>query len=486
MRISVLGCGYLGAVHAAALASLGHDVLGVDVDAARVNALADGRPPFFEPGLGELLQRAVRSGRLRFTTTPADDGLADAELHFITVGTPQSDDGSADLSAVESALDTILAAVPAGARPVVAGKSTVPVGTAKRLAERLAASGATLVWNPEFLREGRAVEDTLHPDRIVYGLPDDPAQARRGREALDAAYAPLLAEGIPRIATNYPTAELVKMAANSFLATKISFINAMAELCEATGGDVVALADVLGYDDRIGRKFLRAGVGFGGGCLPKDIRAFVARAEELGVGDALTFLKQVDAINQRRRDRVVALAERWLGGDVAGARVTVLGAAFKPDSDDVRDSPALDVALRLADRGALVRVCDPRALDVVERLHPGLDTRRDPLAALEGAEVVLLLTEWQEFIDLDPAEAAGQVARPVVIDGRNALDPGRWREAGWTHLGLGRPPSGPGLSRPELARHRATPATARRPERQLSGSVGSRRRLLRCGGPGRR
>ncbi|RLP07681.1 UDP-glucose dehydrogenase family protein [Propionibacterium australiense] len=461
MRISVLGCGYLGAVHAAAMACLGHDVLGVDVDAARVNALAGGRPPFYEPGLDELLRRTVRSGRLRFTTSPSSAELAAAELHFITVGTPQSDDGSADLSAVESALDTVLGALPHGGGTVVVGKSTVPVGTAARLAGRLAAHGATLVWNPEFLREGRAVQDTLHPDRIVYGLPDDPDRARHARETLDAAYAPLLAEGIPRIATNYPTAELVKMAANSFLATKISFINAMAELCETTGGDVVALADALGHDDRIGRKFLRAGVGFGGGCLPKDIRAFVARAEELGAGDALAFLKQVDAINQRRRDRVVGLAEHWLGGDPAGARITVLGAAFKPDSDDIRDSPALDVAQRLADKGAHVRVCDPRALGAVERHHPGLDTCREPLAALAGAELVLLLTEWQEFTDLDPAEAAGRVARPVLIDGRNALDPGRWREAGWTYLGLGRPQPGPAPSRrPRPALRRPAPVAA--------------------------
>ena len=440
MRISVLGCGYLGAVHAVSMAALGHDVLGVDVDAERVSALAAGRPPFFEPGLEEALRGLLDSGRLRFAAASAAGGLGAAELHFITVGTPQSDeDGSADLRYVESAVDGILAALPTGERTVVVGKSTVPVGTAGRLAGRLEPHGATLVWNPEFLREGYAVEDTLHPDRIVYGLSDDPGHARRGREALDAAYGPLLAEGAPRIITNYPTAELVKVAANSFLATKISFINAMSELCEATGGDVVVLSEALGHDARIGSSFLRSGIGFGGGCLPKDIRAFVARAEELGVEDAVSFLRHVDAINQRRRDRVMALARQCLGGGVEGARVAVLGAAFKPGSDDVRESPALEIALRLHRQGAHVRICDPRALEAVGRLHPELDTRPDPLAALEGAELVLLLTEWDEFVGLDPRLAGSRVARRLVIDGRNALDAPRWREAGWVCLGLGRP-----------------------------------------------
>ena len=455
MRITVLGCGYLGAVHAAAMAALGHDVLGVDVDADRVGALAAGRPPFYEPGLAELLERVTREGCLRFAVAPVSEQLARAELHFITVGTPQSDDGSADLSHVEAAVEALRGALPAGSGAVVVGKSTVPVGTASRLAESLAPRGAALVWNPEFLREGRAVEDTLHPDRIVYGLPGDPVLARRGQEALDAVYAPLLAEGVPRIVTNHPTAELVKVAANSFLATKISFINAMAEVCEATGGDVVALAEALGYDERIGAAFLRAGVGFGGGCLPKDIRAFVARAEELGVREAVSFLEQVDAINRRRRDRVVALAERCLGGSPEGARVVVLGAAFKPDSDDIRDSPALEVARRLHERGARVRVCDPRALDAVRRHHRGLETVREPLGALEDADLVLLLTEWNEFVRLDPDEAADRVATPVVIDGRNALDARRWREAGWTHLGLGRPRPVPALRTRALRRARS-------------------------------
>ncbi|MDO4784985.1 MAG: UDP-glucose/GDP-mannose dehydrogenase family protein [Propionibacteriaceae bacterium] len=439
MKMSVIGCGYLGAVHAACMATIGHEVLGIDVDANKVAALAEGRAPFYEPGFEEILVPALESGRLRFTAAPTQEELAGIDLHFIAVGTPQSaTTGAADLSYVEAAIDTLLAALPAGTDAVVVGKSTVPVGTAQRLADRLAPTGATLVWNPEFLREGFAVQDTLHPDRIVYGLPADPERAAHGQRLLDEAYAPLLAEGIPQIVTGYATAELVKVAANSFLATKISFINAMAELCEATGGDVTALADALGHDARIGRRFLGAGVGFGGGCLPKDIRAFVARAEELGVDEAVSFLRQVDAINERRRERVVTLAVRSLGGSVAGAKVAVLGAAFKPNSDDIRDSPALDVAERLHDLGADVHVSDPKALTAAMRRCPELTGQEDVMAALAGADLVLLLTEWAQFVELDPVEVAGVVARPIVIDGRNALDPGRWRAAGWDYHGLGR------------------------------------------------
>ena len=435
MKISVVGCGYLGAVHAACMAELGHDVLGIDVDDTKVAALSAGRAPFYEPGFEELLTRALGTGRLRFTTAPGDD-LAGVDLHFIAVGTPQSATGAADLSYVDAAISTLLAGATPGS--VVVGKSTVPVGTATQLADRLAEKDLTLVWNPEFLREGFAVADTLHPDRIVYGLSADPARAELGRARLDEAYAQLLADGIPQIVTDYPTAELVKVAANSFLATKISFINAMAELCEATGGDVTALADALGHDDRIGRRFLGAGVGFGGGCLPKDIRAFVARAEELGVHDAVSFLREVDAINQRRRDRVVDLALRSLGERLPGARITVLGAAFKPNSDDIRDSPALDIAHRLHLLGAQVSVTDPKALDAAARRHPGLAVEPDVSRALQDADLVLLLTEWAEYVALDPAEVAHLVRHPVIIDGRNALDPARWRASGWDYHGLGR------------------------------------------------
>ncbi len=435
MKISVVGCGYLGAVHAACMAELGHDVLGIDVDDTKVAALSAGRAPFYEPGFEELLTRALGTGRLRFTTTPGDD-LADVDLHFIAVGTPQSDTGAADLSYVDAAVATLLAGAAPGS--VVVGKSTVPVGTAAHLADRLAERDIALVWNPEFLREGFAVADTLHPDRIVYGLSADPARAELGRTRLDEVYARLLADGIPQIVTDYVTAELVKVAANSFLATKISFINAMAELCEATGGDVTALADALGHDERIGRRFLGAGVGFGGGCLPKDIRAFVARAQELGVHDAVSFLREVDAINQRRRDRVVDLALRSLGNQLSGAKVTVLGAAFKPNSDDIRDSPALDIAHRLHMLGAQVSITDPKALDAAARRHPDLVTEPDTHQVLRDADLVLLLTEWAEYVELDPSEVATWVRRPAIIDGRNALDPARWRASGWDYHGLGR------------------------------------------------
>ena len=435
MKISVVGCGYLGAVHAACMAELGHDVLGIDVDETKVAALSAGRAPFYEPGFEELLTRVLGTGRLRFTTTPGDD-LAGVDLHFIAVGTPQSGVGAADLSYVDAAITTLLAGAAPGS--VVVGKSTVPVGTAAHLADRLAERDIALVWNPEFLREGFAVADTLHPDRIVYGLSADPARAELGRTRLDEVYARLLADGIPQIVTDYVTAELVKVAANSFLATKISFINAMAELCEATGGDVTALADALGHDERIGRRFLGAGVGFGGGCLPKDIRAFVARAQELGVHDAVSFLREVDAINQRRRDRVVDLALRSLGDQLPGARITVLGAAFKPNSDDIRDSPALDIAHRLYLLGAQVSITDPKALDAAVRRHPDLVAEPDTQRALQDADLVLLLTEWDEYVQLDPARVANLVRRPVIIDGRNALNPARWRASGWTYHGLGR------------------------------------------------
>ena len=435
MKISVVGCGYLGAVHAACMAELGHDVLGIDVDETKVAALSAGRTPFYEPGFEELLTRALGTGRLRFTTTPGGD-LAGVDLHFIAVGTPQSDTGAADLSYVDAAVTTLLAGAAPGS--VVVGKSTVPVGTATHLADRLAERDIALVWNPEFLREGFAVADTLHPDRIVYGLPADPVRAELGRARLDEVYARLLADGIPQIVTDYATAELVKVAANSFLATKISFINAMAELCEAAGGDVTALADALGHDDRIGRRFLGAGVGFGGGCLPKDIRAFVARAQELGVHDAVSFLREVDAINQRRRDRVVDLALRSLGDQLPGSRITVLGAAFKPNSDDIRDSPALDIAHRLHMLGAHVSITDPKALDAAARRHPDLVAEPDTHQALRDADLVLLLTEWAEYVELDPSEVATWVRRPAIIDGRNALDPARWRASGWDYHGLGR------------------------------------------------
>jgi UDPglucose 6-dehydrogenase len=441
VRISVIGCGYLGAVHAASMAKLGHDVVGVDVDAVKVAELEAGRAPFYEPGLPELLDEVMATGRLRFTTDMAE--VAGALVHFVCVGTPQKrGEFGADLAYVDAAFEQLLAHVRPG--DVVAGKSTVPVGTAEQLAERLAGTGATLVWNPEFLREGLAVQDTLHPDRLVYGLPTDddgvPTAAGDAAKAqLDDVYATPLAEGAPLVVTDYATAQLVKVAANSFLATKISFINAMAELCEATGADVTRLADAIGYDNRIGRTFLNAGLGFGGGCLPKDIRAFMARAGELGVDQALSFLREVDSINMRRRVRMVDLAREVCHGSIVGRRVAVLGAAFKPDSDDVRDSPALSVAAQMQLQGAHVTVTDPQAIENARAKWPDIKFAESALEAAEGADVVLLATEWAEYRDLDPVVLGAVVAHRRILDGRNVLDPVRWRAAGWTYRALGRP-----------------------------------------------
>ncbi|MET1042747.1 MAG: UDP-glucose/GDP-mannose dehydrogenase family protein [Microbacteriaceae bacterium] len=436
MKISVIGCGYLGAVHAASMAKLGHDVVGVDVDAEKVASLSIGEAPFFEPDLPELLLEAGE--RLRFTTDMAE--AAEASVHFIAVGTPQQQgSNAADLRYVDAAIESLLEYLKPG--DLVVGKSTVPVGTAARLAERVETTGARLAWNPEFLREGYAIKDTLTPDRLVYGVRpggDDDAVA-----ALDAIYATALAANTPRIVTDYATAELVKVSANAFLATKISFINAMSEIAEVTGADVTQLADAIGLDDRIGRKFLNAGLGFGGGCLPKDIRGFMARAEELGVDQALSFLSEVDSINLRRRSRMVDLTREVVGGSLAGKHIAVLGLAFKPDSDDVRDSPALDVATRLVDEGAIVTATDPQAIETARRRNPDLTYVASPGEAAAGADAVVVLTEWRQYKDLDPVTFAESVSVRAIVDGRNCLDPERWREAGWLYRALGRPQHAP-------------------------------------------
>jgi UDPglucose 6-dehydrogenase len=438
MRVSVIGCGYLGAVHAAAMVSLGHEVVGIDTDREKIEALAAGRAPFYEPGLPELLVAATATGRLTFSTDLGD--VRGSDVHFVCVGTPQQKDSfAADLTFVDGAFTALAAHLADG--DIVVGKSTVPVGTAARLAADLTANGpvAHLVWNPEFLREGFAVEDTLHPDRLVYGVGEG-AGGETAAAVLDEVYAPILVSGIPRMVTDYATAELVKVAANSFLATKISFINAMAELCEVAGGDVTQLADAIGLDPRIGRRFLNAGLGFGGGCLPKDIRAFMARAEELHAQPAVSFLKEVDSINMRRRDRMVDLTLEALGGrPIAGARVAILGAAFKPESDDVRDSPALDVAMKLDARSAEVIVTDPQAIENARQKASQLKFAHSPEEAVQGADVVLLLTEWAEYRALDPATFGQGMRHRRIVDGRNALDPGAWRAAGWTYRALGRP-----------------------------------------------
>ncbi|WP_329322141.1 UDP-glucose dehydrogenase family protein [Streptomyces sp. NBC_01262] len=419
------------------MAVLGFDVLGVDVDPDKIERLNSGEVPFFEPGLPELLAKALDSGRLRFTTSFAEAGEF-GDIHFVCVGTPQQQGSyAADLRYVDSAVGEL--AQHLRRRTLVVGKSTVPVGTAARLTDivqRTAPAGADveLAWNPEFLREGYAVDDTLRPDRLVFGTASEWAE-----QQLRAAFAPVIAQGTPVVVTDLPTAELVKVAANSFLATKISYINAMAEVCEATGADVTGLAQALAYDDRIGGRFLKPGLGFGGGCLPKDIRAFSHRAEELGVGQAVSFLREVDAINQRRRARTVDLVRELAGGELAGARVTALGAAFKPNSDDIRDAPALDVARTLHQSGAQVTVVDPAATENARRAYPDLTYGTDVLGAAAGADVVVLLTEWSEFREIDPHALGAVVSRRRIVDGRHALDPAQWRGAGWEYRALGRP-----------------------------------------------
>ncbi|GAA4235548.1 UDP-glucose/GDP-mannose dehydrogenase family protein [Actinomadura meridiana] len=441
-RLTVIGTGYLGATHAACMADLGFDVLGLDVDETRIARLAAGHLPFYEPGLEPVLRRGLDSGRLRFTSSYAE-AAEFGDVHFLCVGTPQkAGEYAADMSYVHAAARSL---APLLNRPcLIVGKSTVPVGAAEGLADmfaRTAPAGgdAVLAWNPEFLREGFAVQDTLRPDRIVAGLPAEQGAAEHAEKVLREVYRTMIADDIPFVTTDYATAELVKVAANAFLATKISFINAMAEVCEAAHADVTKLAEALSHDGRIGGRFLGPGLGFGGGCLPKDIRAFMARAGELGADQALTFLREVDEINIRRRIRTVDLARELLGGSFSGRTVGVLGAAFKPDSDDVRDSPALDVAASIRAQGAKVTVYDPKAMRNARRAQPNLEYGESALSAARDAHVVLLLTEWQEFRDMDPSALAKTVAERNIVDGRHALDPDRWRAAGWNYRALGRP-----------------------------------------------
>ena len=437
MRMTVIGTGYLGATHAACMAELGHEVIGVDVDEAKIASLRDGKVPFFEPGLPEVLERNLDNGRLSFSTSYSD-AAGFAHVHFLAVGTPQKRGSfAADLSYVRQVITSLVPLLEGD--HIIFGKSTVPVGTAaelQELADSLSHPGTSveIAWNPEFLREGYAVKDTITPDRIVVGIREGSTADEVAREV----YATAIEDDTPFLVTDLATSELVKVSANAFLATKISFINAVAEICEATGADVVQLADAIGHDDRIGRKFLGAGLGFGGGCLPKDIRAFMARAGELGTDQALTFLREVDSINMRRRDRMVQLAREVCGGSLLGKRVTVLGAAFKPNSDDVRDSPALSVAGSLSLQGAAVSVYDPEAMDNARKVFPTLGYVDSVREALEDADVVVLATEWQEFRDLDPVACAALVAHPVMLDGRNVLDVQAWKDAGWTIHALGR------------------------------------------------
>lgn len=432
LKLSVIGTGYLGATHAACMASLGFEVIGFDTESSKVDLLSKGKVPFYEPDLEELLAQQIKAKRLTFTNKVED--LSDADVHFICVGTPQIKNGNAaDLTYVNSALDSIAKYVKPGG--LVVGKSTVPVGTATKLRNRLLElnPNADLAWNPEFLREGFAVEDTLRPNRLVVGVVTDSAE-----KILKDVYAVNLKENTPWVRADLPTAELVKVAANSFLATKISFINAMAEVCEASGGDVTVLAKAIGYDPRIGSRFLQAGIGFGGGCLPKDIRAFMARAEELGASQAVEFLKEIDAINLRARQRIIELVRKDLSDDLVGKKVAVLGAAFKPDSDDVRDSPALDISAQIQAAGAHVTVHDPKAISNAQKRFPGLSFSQDIDSTLKDAEIVLHLTEWKIYRDIDPTQIKKLVKTAIMIDGRNALDRELWRAAGWKFRALGR------------------------------------------------
>jgi UDPglucose 6-dehydrogenase len=430
VKISVIGCGYLGAVHAAGMAKLGHEVIGVDVDQAKVDSLNASRAPFFEPGFDELLSDV--SGSLSFSTDMT--ALADATVHFLAVGTPQSPSGAADMTYVNDAVTKLTAYLKQG--DVVVGKSTVPVGTAQRLSEIVQPTGAKLMWNPEFLREGFAVQDTLAPDRLVYGIADGDDELV---DVLDEVYRPLIERETPRLVMDYATAELVKVAANSFLATKISFINAMAEIADVVGADVTQLADAIGHDSRIGRRFLNAGIGFGGGCLPKDIRGFMKRAEELGVGQAVEFLDDVDQVNLRRRRRVHDILVEELGG-LEGKTIAVWGLAFKPDSDDIRDSPALDIAEGIARAGAHVHAFDPEAMGPAERrigasgLGESFTLSASAKDALEGADALVVATEWAQFREFDPSSATAR----LVVDGRNCLDREAWKAAGWVYRGMGR------------------------------------------------
>lgn len=438
MNISVIGCGYLGAVHAATLASMGHSVVGIDVDAAKVDHLGRGLAPFYEPGLDELLQDGLATGRLRFSTEFAD--AADAQVHFLCVGTPQSKtSGDADLSYLLAATKALLPHL--ARRAVLVGKSTVPVGTVDVLGSILSGRPDVLLgWNPEFLRQGTAVKDSLVPDRLVYGVPGgkNSVEGRGVTAALDTVYEPLLCAGIPRLVCNYATAELIKSASNAYLATKVSFINAMAELCDASGADVNELSEAMGMDPRIGGRYLHAGLGFGGGCLPKDIRSFRTQAVGLGVDSVDEWMGLVDSVNVGQRTRTVEIARELCGGYLSGRTVTILGAAFKPDTDDIRDSPALDVALQLSAAGAHVTVTDPKAINNSWMRYPQLRFERSLEAALDDAELVLLLTEWEEYRRLSPAVAGKLVRRRVVLDARNVLDAGLWQAEGWTLRGLGR------------------------------------------------
>ncbi|MFB6533088.1 UDP-glucose dehydrogenase family protein [Streptomyces noursei] len=438
MRVSVIGCGHLGIPHAAAMAELGHDVLGVDLDQAKVARLNAGECPIFEVGLPELLARHVASGRLRFTTD-ISEAAGFAELHFIGVGTPIDADGrSYDTAQVYGAIRKL---APHLDRPcTIVGKSTVTVGTTSQvtaLAQRLAPAGdqVDVVWNPEFLREGHAVEDTLRPDRLIAGV-----STTEGEKAIRAVYAKIIDAGVPIFVTDPQTAELAKGAANTYLGLKISYINAVADMCEAAGGDVAQIVDILGIDPRIGAGGMRPGIGYGGGCLPKDVRAFTASAQQLGVEHAAALLRAAEVINENRTAVALDLITRALGDrPIVGSRITVWGAAFKPGTNDVRESPALALAQRLQQVGATVTIHDPQAVATAMVRNPEFDYVEDLTASVDAADIVVLATEWPEYRHVDPQALVQHPATPLLVDCRTTLEPEPWRAAAWTVHQLGRP-----------------------------------------------
>jgi UDPglucose 6-dehydrogenase len=437
MRVSVIGCGHLGIPHAAAMAEIGHEVIGVDLDQTKIDRLNAGDCPIYEEGLPELLSTHTASGRLRFTTSLAE-AAAFADVHFLAVGTPIDADGrSYDTGQVFGAARAL---APHLTRPcVIIGKSTVTVGTTRDLAAllaRLSPAGESVevVWNPEFLREGHAIEDTLRPDRIVAGVPSQHAE-----DVVREVYAPLLRNRIPLFVTDPPTAELIKGAANAYLGMKISFINGVADMCATAGADVHQLTEAIGVDPRIGRGGLNAGPGYGGGCLPKDVRAFTASARALGAHDAATLLRAAERVNEGRPAAALDLIEQTLGRTVDGVRVTVWGASFKAGTDDVRESPALAIATLMHQRGAQVTVHDPHAVPTALVRHPELDYTESLEESAKGAELIVLATEWPQFRDADPKALAALVTVPVLVDLRNLLHADVWRTAGWTVRQLGRP-----------------------------------------------
>ncbi|MGI8705503.1 MAG: UDP-glucose dehydrogenase family protein [Sphingomicrobium sp.] len=433
MRIAMIGTGYVGLVSGACFADFGHDVTCIDKDSDKIAALNAGRMPIWEPGLEGLVKANVDHGRLAFTTY-LGKGVQGAEAVFIAVGTPaRRGDGHADLTYVFAAVRELARALKGPA--VVITKSTVPVGTGDRIAEILAQEGApagtAVASNPEFLREGAAIADFKHPDRIVVGAEDE-----RAREVLREIYRPLFLNKAPILFTGRRTAELTKYAANAFLATKISFINEVADLCEAVGADVQEVARGIGLDNRIGAKFLHAGPGYGGSCFPKDTLALLRTSEEAGVEQRI--VRTVVEVNDQRKQNMAARVVNALGGDVDGKRIGVLGLAFKPNTDDMRDAPSIPLIQSLINQGAAVTAFDPAAMGHAAPLLPGLECATDAYAVSDGADALVIVTEWDEFRGLDLDKLAKRMRGRALVDLRNVYDPEEAERAGLEYRGIGR------------------------------------------------